>query len=120
MRRLLTIALLGLMAASVLNSPAQSQTKAPPSTDGKDRRVVILNQRSTDMLRLYGARNTTDSWEENILLTPIPSGGKRLINFDDGTGSCQFDFRAVFKDDVSAHMFNINVCRESYWVVTDD
>jgi hypothetical protein len=115
MNRVLALAVLAVVAAAGTGVPAQAQ-----SADGKDRRVVVVNQRSTDMLRLYGSRTTTESWEENILLTPIPSGGKRLINFDDGTGACLYDFRAIFRDNVPVHMWNINVCRESYWVVVDE
>jgi hypothetical protein len=115
MYRALALAIVTAVAAAGGGLPVEAQ-----SADGKDRRVLVVNQRSTDMLRLYGARTTTDSWEENILLTPIPSGGKRVINFDDGTGACQFDLRAIFRDNVPVHMWNINVCRESYWVVVDD
>jgi hypothetical protein len=115
MYRVLAIVSMAVMTAAVIDFSAQAQ-----SADGKDRRVLVVNQRSTDMLRLYGSRTTTDSWEENILLTPIPSGGKRVINFDDGTGACLYDFRAIFKDNVPVHIWSINVCRESYWVVVDD
>jgi hypothetical protein len=109
------VALVAVMTAAGIDLSAYAQ-----SADGKDRRVVVLNQRSSDMLRLYGSRTTTDSWEENVLLTPIPSGSKRVINFDDGTGACMYDLRAIFKDNVPVHMWNINVCRESYWVVVDE
>jgi len=115
MRRAFVVALFAILTAAGINLSANAQ-----SEDGKDRRVTIVNQRSSDMLRLYASRTTTDSWEENILSTPIRSGGKQLINFDDGTGACSFDFRAIFRDSLQAHMWNINVCRESYWVVVDE
>ena len=115
MYRVFFIALVAAMTAAGIDWSAYAQ-----SADGKDRRVVVVNQRSSDMLRLYGSRTASDSWEENILLTPIPSGSKRTINFDDGTGACMYDFRAIFKDNVPVHMWSINVCRESYWVVVDE
>jgi hypothetical protein len=71
------------------------------------------------MMRLYAARTTTSGWEENILSQPIAAGKRTLINFDDGTGSCNFDFRAVFKDRQIVHMWNINVCEVSEWVAAD-
>ena len=100
--------------ASGVSGGAYAQSK-----DGHDRRVVIINDRATDMLRLYGSRTTTGEWEENIITTPIRSGTKRVINFDDGSGSCLFDFRAIFRDNQTIHVFSINVCREEYWRVVD-
>jgi hypothetical protein len=97
-----------------MGCPAHAQSK-----DGKDRRVIIINDRTSDMLRLYGSRTTTGDWEENILTTPIKSGTKRTINFDDGTGACMFDFRAIFRDNLTVHQWNINVCREEYWRAVD-
>jgi hypothetical protein len=68
---------------------------------------------------LYGSRTTTGEWEENIITQPLKSGSKRVINFDDGTGSCMFDLRAVFRDNLTVHQWSFNVCREEYWRVVD-
>jgi hypothetical protein len=100
--------------ALALTCAAYAQSK-----DGRDRRVVIMNDRSSDMLRLYGSRTTTGEWEENIFTQPLKSGAKRVINFDDGTGACLFDLRAVFRDNLTVHQWSINVCREEYWRVVD-
>jgi hypothetical protein len=89
------------------------------SKDGRDRRVVIMNDRTSDMVRLYGSRTTTENWEENIIVAPIPSGARRVVNFDDGTGACLFDFRAIFRDNLTAHRWAINVCTEQYWRIVD-
>jgi hypothetical protein len=115
MRRLF---LLGLLASLAAAAGAQS-FKPPKSKDDENRWVVVINERSSDMLRLYGARSTTSDWEENILTRPIPAGSKMPVNFDDGTGACTFDFRAVFRDNRSVHMWKIDVCTESYWRITD-
>src|SRR5262245_14511823 len=89
------------------------------SKDGQDRRVMIINDRSSDMLRLSGVRTTTGDWQEHIIITPIKSGGRRVINFDDGTGACMFDFRAIFRDDLTVHQWSINVCRADFWRAVD-
>lgn len=114
MKRLFLFGFLTVVAAVGVVWSAYAQSK-----DGQDRRVVIINDRTSDMLRLYGSRTTTDSWEENIIIAPIKSGSKRVINFDDGTGACTFDFRAIFRDNLTVHKWNINVCREEYWRVVD-
>jgi hypothetical protein len=103
-----------LVAAAGHGGVAHAQSK-----DGENRWVVVVNERSTDMMRLYASRTTTGDWEENILTRPIPAGASVRINFDDGTGACRFDFRAVFRDNQSVHMWSINVCEESYWRTTD-
>jgi hypothetical protein len=103
---------IGVVFAMVCGAHAQSK-------DGHDRRVMVINDRTSDMLRLYGSRTTTGDWEENIITIPIRSGAKRVINFDDGTGACFFDFRAIFKDDLTVHQWSFNVCREEYWRVQD-
>ena len=101
-------------AAYAVAGAADAQSK-----DAHDRRVMIINDRSSDMLRLYGSRTTTGEWEENIMTVPLRSGAKRVINFDDGTGACLFDLRAVFRDNLTVHQWSINVCREEYWRVVD-
>ncbi len=101
--------LLAVVAAAATVPLAHAQSK-----DEKDRRVMIINDRSSDMLRLYGSRTSTSEWEENIIVVPIKKGTKRVINFDDGSGACFFDFRAVFKDNLTVHKWSINVCREEF------
>ena len=116
MTRAFLILLLAAAGALGDGRPAQAQAQ---SKDGENRWVVVVNERSSDMMRLYASRTTTSDWEENILTRPIPTGASIRINFDDGTGACHFDFRAVFRDNRSVHMWNINVCEESYWRTTD-
>ena len=106
--------LIAVAAAAATVPLAHAQSK-----DGKDRRVMIINDRSSDMLQLYGSRTATSEWEENIIVVPIKKGTKRVINFDDGSGACFFDFRAVFKDNLTVHKWSINVCREEFWRVAD-
>jgi hypothetical protein len=114
MARAYLYALAAIAMAFTMASAAHAQSK-----DGRDRRVMIINDRTSDMLRLYGSRTTTGEWEENIFTTPLKSGARRVINFDDGTGACMFDLRAIFRDNQTVHQWSINVCREEYWRVVD-
>jgi len=115
MKRVSLLWLLAVLATTGSGNSAHAQK----GKDGKDRWVIVVNDRSSDMMRLYASRTTTDDWEENILVRPIGAGAKVRINFDDGTGACTFDFRAIFKDNLSVHMWRINVCEEGYWRVVD-
>jgi hypothetical protein len=116
MKKIVAILLLAALALSTAGSPLEAQRR---TKDDHDRRVVVINTRASPMMRLYAARTTTSDWEENILSQPIVAGSRIVVNFDDGTGSCNFDFRAVFKDRQIVHTWSINVCVESEWRVED-
>jgi hypothetical protein len=77
-----------------------------------DRRVKIVNNTGYTMTEFYGSNKGTDSWEEDILGNDVlPSGYSVTINFDDGTGYCKYDFKAVFEDGDVLVNKNINVCQ---------
>ncbi|HHL20561.1 MAG TPA: hypothetical protein ENJ52_03440 [Aliiroseovarius sp.] len=76
-----------------------------------DRRVRIHNQTGFTMVSFYGSNKGTDSWEEDILGSQVlPSGSSVVINFDDGSGYCIFDFKAVFSDGDEVTAFGKNIC----------
>ena len=77
----------------------------------EDRRVNIINETSYDIVRFYGSHVGTDKWQEDILGSDILYSGQSVkINFDDGTGYCMFDFKAVFSDGDELVRERINVC----------
>ncbi len=76
-----------------------------------DRRVRIHNNTGFTMVEFYGSNKGTDSWEEDILGADVlPSGASVIIDFDDGTGYCIFDFKAVFSDGDEVTAFGKNIC----------
>jgi hypothetical protein len=76
-----------------------------------DRHVTIYNDTSYDIVEFYGSQVDAKTWEEDILGAEVlPAGSSVDINFDDGTGYCMFDFRAVFEDGDELIRKNINVC----------
>ncbi len=98
--RLLFSAIIAALCASALPVGAQ-----------EDRKVEIVNDTGVTMLKFFGSNQKTDSWEEDILGDDILSSGQSVvINFDDGTGYCLFDFRAVFDDGDELIDRGINVC----------
>jgi len=77
-----------------------------------DRRVTIVNNTGFTIIRFYGSNKGSDSWEEDILGSDVLGPGQRVqINFDDGTGYCKFDFKAVFDDGDVLTKKNINICK---------
>ena len=76
-----------------------------------DRRVEIINNTGFTIVEFYGSNTGSDSWEEDILGTDVlPSGSSVVINFDDASGYCKFDFRAVFEDGDVLERAGVNVC----------
>ena len=90
------------------------------ASDGYNREVTIYNDSSYDIYYFYGSRTTTSDWEEDILGSDIlPAGTSVLIDFDDGTGECDFDFKAVFEDGDEAYGWNQDVCSISHFTFTN-
>jgi hypothetical protein len=100
-------ALLGALALAVSGTSAFA-------SDGYNREVRIYNHTGEDIIWFYGSRTSTSSWEEDILGSDIlPAGSSVLIDFDDGTGACRFDFKAEFADGDAEFAWNQIVCRIS-------
>ena len=76
-----------------------------------DRRVQINNNTGYDIVQFYASNKGTNDWQEDILGRGIlPAGESVIINIDDGSGYCKFDFLAVFVDDDQVVSRNNNVC----------
>jgi hypothetical protein len=90
------------------------------SASALDRRVRINNYTSYDIVEFYASHRDATSWQEDILGRNIlPSGRSVVINIDDGTGYCVFDFRAVFNDGEVLEKFGNNVCELAEFNYTD-
>jgi hypothetical protein len=85
-----------------------------------DRRVRIINKSSYDIIEFYASNTGTKSWEEDILGSDIlPAGSSVMINIDDGTGYCKYDFLAVFEDGDQVTSADNNVCELAQFSFTD-
>ena len=85
-------------------------TLATPSL-ALDRRVTIINNTGFTITNFYGSNKGTNSWEEDILGQDIlPSGSQVTINFNDGSGYCKFDLKAVFDDGDEVVQEDVNIC----------
>ena len=94
----------GLLALAVV------LTSGSPSL-ALDRRVEIVNQTGYTIQEFYASSVGQNSWQEDILGRDVlPSGHSVVINIDDGTGYCQYDFRAVFDDGDIVEQAAVNVC----------
>ena len=76
-----------------------------------ERYVRIYNNTSYTMTEFYGSNKGTDSWEEDIFGNQVlPAGASVDVNFDDGSGYCVFDFKAVFSNGAELTDYDLNIC----------
>lgn len=76
-----------------------------------DRWVRIVNNTSYTIVEFYGSNKGTNSWQEDILGQDVLGPGNSVnVNFNDGTGYCKFDLKAVFNDGDVLVKKNVNIC----------
>lgn len=96
--------------AAIVSAGVLSTTFALPAA-ALNRVVTIVNETGYVMVEFYGSNKGTTSWEEDILGYDVLGGYESVnIDFDDGTGYCIFDFKAVFSDGEEVVSKGINVC----------
>jgi hypothetical protein len=77
----------------------------------ENRSVTIVNETGFTMTNFYASNTGEGTWQEDILGDDtLPSGAQVSINFDDATGYCMFDFKAVFDDGDELIREEVNVC----------
>ncbi|RDE08111.1 hypothetical protein [Pelagibacterium lacus] len=85
-----------------------------------NRRVKIENYTSKTMMYFYASNVDRTTWEEDILgSSVVASGHSVMINIDDGSGYCRFDFRAIFADGSEAVRSGVNVCEVGVYTYYD-
>ena len=90
------------------------------NTVALDRRVRINNDTSYTIVRFYASNKGSRSWEEDVLGDSIlPAGQSVVINIDDGSGYCKYDFLAIFEDGEELIKYDNNVCELSQFTYTD-
>jgi hypothetical protein len=90
------------------------------SANALDRKVNILNKTSSDIVEFYASSVGVNNWEEDILGADIlEAGASVVINIDDGTGYCKYDFKAVFDDGEEVIEGDVNVCEISSFSFTE-
>ena len=104
-----------LIAAAVVPVPTLGIAHAAPAkgcSDGKNRRVRMINATSYTIQRLYGSNESRTTWEEDVLGDSVlRPGNSVVVNWDDGSCYCEFDFKAVYSDGDTSEKRGIDVCR---------
>lgn len=105
-----------LLSITMLTGCVESSTSYSPNSN-YNRVMDITNRTGVTMTHFYASNTGQNTWGPDQLGTSVLGSGRVMsINFDDGTGSCYFDFRAVFADGDTLVASNINVCAETGWI----
>lgn len=99
-------------AAEPLIAAEKVTTITIQSRDGLNRRVRIHNQTGWTMTHFYASDSRVNSWQEDMLGSSVLSAGRSvMMNIDDGSGACMYDFKARFTNGQELTRFGVNVCQ---------
>lgn len=109
-----------ILAAATVASLAAVASPAHASTDGRDRRVNVINASGTTLREIYASPVTSSSWEEDMLGSGVlGSGQNRVFNIDNGTNQCRYDLKAVMSNGREHVRRNVNVCVVGSWTISN-
>lgn len=94
-----------LLAASVL------LMASVVSAEAVDRHVTIHNESGYTVYRFRSTNSGATQFGSDVMGTyTMPSGSSMQLNFDNGKGYCEFDFRFEFEDGSHVDRYKIDVC----------
>jgi hypothetical protein len=107
-----------VLSRSVLLTSLALSLLAPEGATAQDRRVRITNASNVTMNNFYASNTQRKNWEEDILGNSVVAPGQSvMVNINDGSGACMFDFRAVMANGRKVESYGMNVCQISAWTV---
>jgi len=104
--------------ASLLFAAIVLASLIPDAASAQDRRVRIINASNVTVNSFFASNASRRSWEEDILGSSVLAPGQSvMVNINDGSGACMFDFRAVLANGRKVESYGMNVCQISSWTV---
>ena len=109
-KRTLSIGLVLVAGLAIL--PAVTVT----AQDRQDRRMDVINDTDRVVLNFYATNSSIKNWGRDLLGKDVidPKQSYRF-DFNDGTGQCMFDLRAVLDNGRFFERYRVNVCTASSW-----
>ena len=106
-----------LFAAALLFGATAVPAQA---ADRQDRRIRLINASSETIQEFHASNTGRTRWEEDILgRRVLRPGDSVIINLDDGSGYCRFDFKTVMESGKSLVKRNIDICKLETYRITD-
>ena len=93
---------------------------AATQANAEDRRVKVINESSQPIVEFHASNSSKTNYEEDILgKRTIPPGQSLVINIDDGSGYCKYDFLTVMKSGQKIEKRGVDVCKVETYRITD-
>lgn len=90
------------------------------AANAEDRRIRLINDSSLAIVEFHASNTGRSSFEEDILGQHVLRPGQSVvINLDDGSGYCTFDFLTVMSNRNKIVKRNVNVCQLETYRITD-
>jgi hypothetical protein len=106
------------LSAGLLFAAIVFASLIPDTASAQDRRVRIINASNVTVNSFQASNTSRKSWEEDILGNSVLAPGQSImVNINDGTGACMFDFKAVLANGRKVESYGMNVCQISSWTV---
>lgn len=87
--------------------------------DRFDRRIAVVNLTNVTIQTVNATNVGRADWGIDLLgQHVIPGGQTVVINVEDRTGYCRYDFRAIFANGNIVVRNRVNVCEVARWVLT--
>jgi hypothetical protein len=108
------------VSQKVSSAPTRPKIEKQQRKDGHDRRVSIINRGDIPVEMVYASgcreRNWTRDWLGQDI---IEQRETYTFDFDDGSGTCCFDLRVVFRDGTQRTNMGVDVCKMANWIVSN-
>jgi len=105
-----------MMAGSIL---CVVETTTVPPASALDRQIHLTNNTRMAIVEFYASQVGSERWQEDILGQDfLQPGNSLVVNIDDRTSHCQYDFKAVFDDGTMLIRRDVNVCKLDQYTIS--
>ena len=86
----------------------------------EDRRIKLINESRQIIVEFHASNVSRKNYEQDILgKRMIRPGESMVINIDDGSGYCKYDFLTVMRGGQKIEKRGIDVCKIETYRITD-
>ena len=84
---------------------------AAGTTSANERQLRVNNLADATIIRLYVSPSGAEDWGADVLASGmLEPGESMLLDYDDGSGNCVFDVKALYTTDEVSTLFAVNFC----------
>jgi hypothetical protein len=84
---------------------------AAGTASANERLLRVNNLADATIIRLYVSPSGAEDWGADVLASGmLEPGESMLLDYDDGSGNCVFDVKALYTTDEVSTLFAVNFC----------